>query len=237
MLAAARNRPAAVLRLLRAGADMTLRAQGKTALQLAKERGHAECVQAFKTYLGEVAARRSKAPSAEAGGAGAAVGVSAAASALSGEGAAEVEPSGGAVPEEVVDAAGRGDEEAVVLAWVDGGGRVNVAFVCVFSDGLVSGVTLLMLAMAHGHEGLAEALLQRGADVLLQTSKGGTALMLAAGNGREKLVEMALRHGAEINERNGKHCITALMGAASSGHENMVHELIRHGAEVDLQDN
>ena len=96
---------------------MTLRdVDGFSALQWAKEKGHAECVQAFRTHLGEVAASRSKAPSAEAGGAGAAVGVSAAASALSGEGAAEVEPSGGAVPEEVVDAAERGDEEAVVLA-------------------------------------------------------------------------------------------------------------------------
>ena len=90
------NRPAVVLRLLRAGADMTLRdVFGKTALQWAKEKGRAECVQAFKTYLGEVAAVRSKAASAEAGGAGAVVGESAAASASSVEGGAEVEPSGG----------------------------------------------------------------------------------------------------------------------------------------------
>ena len=53
MLAACFNRPAVVLRLLRAGADMTLRdAAGRAALQIAKERGHAECVQAFETYLG-----------------------------------------------------------------------------------------------------------------------------------------------------------------------------------------
>ena len=64
------NRPAVVLRLLRAGADMTLRdAVGKTALQIAMEDGHAECVQAFRTHLGEVAAGRSKAPLAEASGA------------------------------------------------------------------------------------------------------------------------------------------------------------------------
>ena len=131
---------------------MTLRdVFGKTALQYAKERGHAECVQAFRTYLGEVAAGRSKAPSAEAGGAGAAEGASAAASASSGEGGAEAELSSGAVPKEVVQATERGDE-AAVLAWLDGGGRVNATFEFVFSDSTVSGMTLLMLAMTCGHE-------------------------------------------------------------------------------------
>ena len=124
MAAAIHNRPAVVLRLLRAGADMTLRtAAGKTALQIAKEEGHAECVEAFRTYLGEVTAARSKAPSAEAGGAGAggapageaAAGASAAASASGGEGA-EAELGSEAVPVEVVRAAVRG-EEAAVLAW------------------------------------------------------------------------------------------------------------------------
>ena len=144
---------------------------------------------------------RSKAPSAEAGGAGAAAGASAAASASSGEGGAEAEPSSGAVPEEVVLAAERG-EEAAVLAWLDGGGRVDATFEYTFGDGTVSGMTLLMVAMADGHEGLAEALLRRGADVSLQNSDGSTALSLAAANGHEKLVELALRHGAEINQQD-----------------------------------
>ena len=121
MFAAYLGPPAVVRRLLRAGADAAARTvDGKSALHFAKEKGHAECYEAFRTYLGEVAAARSKAPSAEAGGAGAAVGASAAASASSGEGGAEAEPSGGAVPEEVVDAAEYGNE-AVVLAWLDGG--------------------------------------------------------------------------------------------------------------------
>ena len=58
----------------------------------------------------------------------------------------------GAVPEEVVKAAERGDE--AVLAWLDGGGQVNATFEFVFSDGPASGMTLLMLAMTCGHEGL-----------------------------------------------------------------------------------
>ena len=90
---------------------MRLRSSGKTALQIAKEKGHGECYEAFRTYLGEVAAARSKAPSVEAGGAGAggaptreaAAGASAAASASGGEGA-KAEPGSEAVPKEVVAA-------------------------------------------------------------------------------------------------------------------------------------
>ena len=220
MQAAFHGQPAALLRLLRAGADMTLRdAAGKTALQYAKEKGQAECVEAFRTYLGEVAAVRSKSPSAEAGGAGAsgapadaaAAGASAAASASSGEGA-EAEPGSGTVPEEVVLAARRG-EEVAVLAWLEGGGRVDERFECDFGDGSrESGISLLMVAMINGHEGLAEALIQRGADVSLQTRCGVTALMFAAANGREKLVELALRHGAEIDQRHCTKGGTALTG-------------------------
>ena len=103
---------------------------GKTALQIAKENGHAECFEAFRTYLGEVTAARSKAPSAEAGGAGAngapageaEAGASAAASALIGEGGAEAAPGSGEVPKEVVLAARRG-EEAAVLEWRRAGRR------------------------------------------------------------------------------------------------------------------
>ena len=55
-----------MLRLLRAGADMALRKDGKTALQFAKEMGHTECVTAFRKHLEEVAAARRE---AAAGGA------------------------------------------------------------------------------------------------------------------------------------------------------------------------
>ena len=76
-------------------------------------------------------------------------------------------------------------------------------------------MTLLMVAMGNGHEGLAEALLRRGADVSLLTSDGmGYALGLAAGNGHEKLVELALRHGAEIDQ-GSESGSTALVEATS----------------------
>jgi len=51
------DNPAVVLRLLRAGADTTLRtASGKTALQLAKQKGHAECVRALEEHAAAAAA-------------------------------------------------------------------------------------------------------------------------------------------------------------------------------------
>ncbi|EOD11785.1 hypothetical protein EMIHUDRAFT_357554, partial [Emiliania huxleyi CCMP1516] len=59
---------------------------------------------------------------------------------------------GAAVPptDEVMYAAGRGDETAV-LAWLDGGGGVNAPY----QDADASGWTLLMTAGNHGHEPLA----------------------------------------------------------------------------------
>ena len=72
----------------------------------------------------------------------------------------------------------RGDE-AAVLAWLDCGGRVDATF----GEGERSGVTVLMLAAGNGREASVELLLRRGAEVNLQTCKGGTALMYAATHG------------------------------------------------------
>ena len=127
----------------------------------------------------------------------------------------------------------QGGDEAVVLGWLDAGGRVNETFEYTFGDGSrSSGMTLLMVAMSCGHEGLAETLLQRGADVSLQTNNGETALRLAASNGREKLIELALRHGAEINQQTTLRR-TALMDAAGYGHEKVVDALIRPARRGD----
>ena len=53
----------AVTALDAAGADSAARnVNGKTALQTAKEKGHAECVEAFKKHVQEVVAGRVKSP-------------------------------------------------------------------------------------------------------------------------------------------------------------------------------
>jgi len=132
------------------------------------------------------------------------------------------------VPDEIVAAAGRGDE-AAVLAWLDVafGGWVDATFT-------VHRVTMLTVAATEGHERLVHALLQRGADVNHQTSSGSTALMVAARNGRSRVVDALLQHGADINLQTSDG-FTALMHAAATGHEHVVDSLLRQGAEVDLQ--
>merc|ERR1711938_377828 len=72
MIAALFNHPSVVRRLLRAGADTASRTvDGSTALQLAKEEGHAECVEAFRQHVQEsVVAGRPTAAAAGGGGTG-----------------------------------------------------------------------------------------------------------------------------------------------------------------------
>ena len=117
-----------------------------------------------------------------------------------------------------------------MLAWLEGGGRVEATY----ERGGVSGLTLLMLAAKNSHERVVELLMQHGAEVDKKDSNGGTALMHAAGQGRERVVELLLWRGAKVNQQDSNGC-TALM-AAANGHEQVVDLLIRHGAEVNLQD-
>ena len=99
-----------------------------------------------------------------------------------------------------------------MLAWLEDGGRADAT--C--ERGGVSGVTLLMFAARKGHERVVELLLQRGAEINLQSSEGVTALMDAAGNGHERVVDLLIRRGAEINLQSDGG--TALMMAAFFNH-------------------
>jgi len=102
-----------------------------------------------------------------------------------------------AVSDQVVEAAKRG-EEAAVLAWLDSGGRADATY----ERGKVSGFTLLIAAARYGHERVVDLLLQRGAEVNLQDSDSWTALMYAARYGHERVVELLLQHGADVNLRS-----------------------------------
>ncbi len=81
--------------------------------------------------------------------------------------------------------------EAALLAWLDGGGRVDATFT---REG-VSGLTLLMGAAGHGQERVVKLLLRRGAEINLQSNGGGTALMLATGWDHPAVVRRLLRAG------------------------------------------
>ncbi len=70
--------------------------------------------------------------------------------------------------------------------------------------------TLLMLAAAHGHGTMVEALLELGADVNARGSKGKTALMLAADHRQLESVKALLKAGAEV-EAQAEDGNTAVM--------------------------
>ncbi|EOD41873.1 hypothetical protein EMIHUDRAFT_431850 [Emiliania huxleyi CCMP1516] len=112
-----------------------------------------------------------------------------------------------AVPEEIAEAARQG-EEAALLAWLDGGGRVDANFTLRGCERC----TLLMTAARQGHERVVELLLQRGAEVNVVDSLGGTAMMYAAHQGRERVVKLLLRHGAEINLQDSYGVTTLTSG-------------------------
>ena len=66
-------------------------------------------------------------------------------------------------------------------------------------------------------ERLVEMLLQRGAMVDLQNSKGDSALALAAPRGHERVVEMLLQRGASLDPQDSNG-FTPLIYAAYYGH-------------------
>jgi len=106
----------------------------------------------------------------------------------------------GAAPAKVVAAARRGDD-AAVLAWLDGGGRADATYA--YNDQIGrSELSLLMAAASRGHERVVEVLLQRGAEIDVQSSKsleGVTALMAAASQGHERVVDLLIQRGADID--------------------------------------
>ena len=129
------------------------------------------------------------------------------------------------LPASIVGAAGFG-EEATVLVWLDGGGRIDAR-----SPG--KKYTLLMIASGQGHWRLVELLLRRGASVDLQAHAGVTALMFAAAEGHLAIARRLLRDGGaradlldeagrtalDVAERKRKAAVAmaGLFGGQSSG--------------------
>jgi len=135
------------------------------------------------------------------------------------------------VPDAIRDAASVGDEIAV-HSWLDGGGNANSTFNA--EDASVWGITLLMAAAEKGHSGVVDLLLQRGANVNQQNSKGQAALRQAALGGHQPVVEALLQRGAKVNQQNNQGS-NALTEAAYGGHERVVDLLLNRGAVINHQ--
>ena len=106
----------------------------------------------------------------------------------------------------MLGSAGEGDAQAVA-AWLDEGGGVDAR--CAE----LNGVTLLTAAAAGGQEAIVRMLLQRGASVDLQNSRGGTtALMHAVVKDHTTIVQALLDAKADTSPQD-IHGKTALMRA------------------------
>ena len=93
------------------------------------------------------------------------------------------------------------------------------------------GTTALILAASHGHKGLIQILLSRGADVTLGNWYG-TALHCAAESGKVKALLDVLPMDFDVDVRD-PHGRTALHCATYGGHIAAMQALIDRGADVN----
>jgi len=83
------------------------------------------------------------------------------------------------------------------------------------------GYTPLMLASANDAQALAQALLNKGADVNAKNSGGVTALMMAAANGRADMVSLLVKAGADVKAQTERG-ETALSIARDKGDQKVI---------------
>ena len=99
-----------------------------------------------------------------------------------------------------------------------------------------SNQTPLSWAAGNGHEAVAKALLDKGADLESKdTEYGRTPLSWAAGNGHEAVVKLLVDKGADLEFKDeiGR---TPLSWTAGNGHEAVVKALLDKGADLESED-
>ncbi|KAM6446810.1 M-phase phosphoprotein 8 isoform 2-T2 [Liasis olivaceus] len=96
-----------------------------------------------------------------------------------------------------------------------------------------SGMTLVMLAAAGGHDDILRLLIRKGAKVNCRQKNGTTALIHAAEKNNLTTVALLLEAGAHVNvqQKNGE---TALMKACKRGNYDIVRLMIENGADCNL---
>ncbi len=94
------------------------------------------------------------------------------------------------------------------------------------------GFPVLGLAAVFGHRGVAEYLLEKGADVnaVAKNAAGYTALTGAVASGHKDLAAWLVSKGANVNHRYASG-FSPLMTAAANGHLEIAQMLLDHGAD------
>jgi ankyrin repeat protein len=105
-----------------------------------------------------------------------------------------------------------------------------------------SPLSVLMVAVVHGHVETARGLIENGANVnatadfpdggTTAPQKGVTALMQAAASGDLPMVKLLVEHGADVNARDGDG-VTALMGTTDG---KVIAYLLEHKADPNVSD-
>jgi ankyrin repeat protein len=93
----------------------------------------------------------------------------------------------------------------------------------------------LVLALAKGHDEVAEILISAGADVRrADPGRGMAALHLAAMHGKGRLVQLLIDRGADLEATFGQPPLTALALAYRMGQRDVVHLLLQAGASPNV---
>ena len=92
----------------------------------------------------------------------------------------------------------------------------------------------LWKAAEKGHKEIVEMLLEGGADVNHKDDDGWTALRWATKEGHKEVVQLLLENGADVNIKD-KYGETALMNASEKRSLDLVNILLEGGADVNIQ--
>ncbi len=116
-------------------------------------------------------------------------------------------------------------DDAAALALLQQHADVNVA--------QADGTTALHWAARWDQAGIADQLIQLGANVKAANRFGVTPLALAATNGSATMIEKILAAGEDANAAVTKDGDTALMSAARAGKVDAIEVFLKHGADVN----
>ena len=137
------------------------------------------------------------------------------------------------------DAALRTGETPLMTAAENGNLEVVKVLMSANADpGIVEssrGQSALMWAVAEGHSGIAQALIENGADVMQHSFAGYTPLHFASQNNSLDSAKILLSMDADVNE-TAQDRMSPLLLAAASGYDDLTRYLLELGADPNVSD-